>query len=101
VVDVRLLENPYWVDELRPLDGRDARVRKYVVDQPAAQELLGNLEKTLRAAVPHYRERGRSNLVVAFGCTGGRHRSVVMAREMATRLESLDGVDVEFAARDI
>jgi UPF0042 nucleotide-binding protein len=101
VVDVRLLENPYWVDELRPLDGRDPRVREFVVKQPAAQELLDNLERTLRAAVPHYRERGRSNLVVAFGCTGGRHRSVAMAREMATRLEGLDGADIEFTARDL
>ena len=101
VVDVRLLENPYWVEELRPLDGRDPRVRDYVIKQPAAQELLGNLETTLRAAIPHYRERGRSHLVVAFGCTGGRHRSVSMAREMAARLESVDGIDVEFTARDI
>jgi len=101
VVDVRLLENPYWVDELRPLDGNDPRVRDYVIKQPAAQELLGNLETTLRAAIPHYRERGRSHLVVAFGCTGGRHRSVSMAREMAARLESVDGIDVEFTSRDI
>ena len=76
-------------------------MRDFVITQPAAQELLGNLEQTLRAAIPHYRERGRSNLVVAFGCTGGRHRSVAMAREMATRLENLDGADVEFTARDI
>jgi P-loop ATPase protein family len=101
VIDVRLLENPYWVDELRPLDGRDARVREYVVKQPAAQELLGNLERTLGAAIPHYRERGRSHLVIAFGCTGGRHRSVSMAQEMAARLKSMDSIDVEFAARDI
>ncbi len=101
VIDVRLLENPYWVDELRPLDGRDARVREYVVKQPAAQELLGNLERTLGAAIPHYRERGRSHLVIAFGCTGGRHRSVSMAQEMAVRLKSMDSIDVEFAARDI
>ena len=101
VVDVRLLQNPYWVEELRPLDGLEPRVRDFVITQPAAQELLGNLEQTLRAAIPHYRERGRSNLVVAFGCTGGRHRSVAMAREMATRLENLDGADVEFTARDI
>jgi hypothetical protein len=100
VVDVRLLDNPYWVEELRPLDGRDQRVKDYVVKQPAAQELLDNLEKTLRAALPHYRERGRSNLVVAFGCTGGRHRSVAMANEMASRLSTIDGVDVEFTARD-
>jgi hypothetical protein len=100
VIDVRLLDNPYWVDELRPLDGRDPRVRDYVVTQPAAQDLLTNLEKTLRAAIPHYRDHGRSQLVVAFGCTGGRHRSVAMANEMAARLSEIDGVDVEFTARD-
>jgi rhodanese/phosphatase family RapZ-like protein len=100
VVDVRMLENPYWVEELRPLDGRDPRVREYVIKQPAAQELLDNLETTLRAAIPHYRERGRSHLVVAFGCTGGRHRSVAMAQEIAARLGSLDGTDVEFTSRD-
>ena len=101
VVDVRLLENPYWVEELRPLDGHDQRVKDYVVGQPAAQELLDNLEKTLRAAIPHYRERGRSHLVVAFGCTGGRHRSVAMAGEMAARLGGVDGIDVESVARDV
>lgn len=101
VVDVRMLENPYWVEELRPLDGRDARVRDYVIKQPAAQELLDNLERTLRAALPHYRDRGRSQLVVAFGCTGGRHRSVAMAREMASRLEGVENADVEFVAREL
>jgi UPF0042 nucleotide-binding protein len=101
VVDVRLLDNPYWVDELRPLDGRDARVRDYVLNQPVARDLLDNLERTLKNALPHYRERGRSQLIVAFGCTGGRHRSVVMASEMAERLKHIEGVDVEFSARDI
>jgi RNase adaptor protein for sRNA GlmZ degradation len=101
VVDVRLLDNPYWVEELRPLDGLDPRVRDYVVGQGAAQDLLVNLEKTLRAAIPHYREHGRSQLVVAFGCTGGRHRSVAMASEMASRLSAIDGVDVEFTSRDM
>lgn len=101
VVDVRLLENPYWVEELRPLDGSDPRVRDFVVEQPAARELLDNLERTLRAAIPHYRERGRSHLTVAFGCTGGRHRSVAMAREMAARLGRDGNLDVEFASRDL
>jgi hypothetical protein len=101
VVDVRFLDNPYWVDELRSLDGRDPRVREFVLGQPAAGELLDNLERTLRAAIPHYRERGRSQLVVAFGCTGGRHRSVAMAREMASRLEDLENADVEFVAREL
>lgn len=101
VVDVRLLDNPYWVDELRPLDGRDPRVREFVLAQPAAMDLLDNLERTLKDALPHYRDRGRSQLIVAFGCTGGRHRSVAMAKEMAARLEHLDGVDVEFTPRDL
>ncbi|HEX9560598.1 MAG TPA: RNase adapter RapZ [Candidatus Dormibacteraeota bacterium] len=101
VVDARLLDNPYWVDELRPLDGRDPRVREFVLAQPAAKDLLDNLERTLKDALPHYRERGRSQLIVAFGCTGGRHRSVAMAKEMAARLERLDGVDVEFKPRDL
>ncbi len=101
VVDVRLLDNPYWVEELRPLDGRDPRVRDYVLGQPAARDLLDNLERTLKNALPHYRKRGRSQLIVAFGCTGGRHRSVVMASEMADRLKGLEGVDVEFTARDV
>ncbi|TMB47720.1 MAG: hypothetical protein E6J53_01510 [Chloroflexi bacterium] len=101
VVDVRLLDNPYWVDELRPLDGLDQRVRDYVLGQGAAQDLLSNLEKTLRAAIPHYRDHGRSQLVVAFGCTGGRHRSVAMASEMASRLSAIEGVDVEFTSRDM
>ena len=101
VVDVRLLDNPYWVEELRNLDGRDGPVRDYVLRQPAARELLDNLERTLRDALPHYRERGRSQLIVAFGCTGGRHRSVAMAREMADRLSRIENVDVDFLARDL
>jgi hypothetical protein len=101
VVDGRFLENPYWIEELRPLDGTDARVRDYVLGQPPAVEALDNLERTLRPLVPRYRERGRMELMVAFGCTGGRHRSVVLAKEMARRLATLEGVDVEFASRDI
>ena len=101
VVDVRLLDNPYWVDELRPLDGRDPRVRDFVMRQPAARDLLDNLERTLKDALPHYRERGRSQLIVAFGCTGGRHRSVAMAKEMAGRLGGIEEIDVEFTPRDL
>ena len=101
VVDCRFLDNPYWVDELRPLDGADPRVRDYVLGQPSALEALDNLERTLGVLLPRYRERGRMELTVAFGCTGGRHRAVVLATEMAARLSKLDEVDVEFAARDL
>jgi hypothetical protein len=101
VVDTRFLDNPYWVEELRPLDGRDPRVCDYVLGQPAAVEALDNLERTLRPLVPRYRERGRMELMVAFGCTGGRHRSVVLASDMAMRLSTLEDVDTEFVARDL
>lgn len=98
LVDVRFLDNPYWVPELRDLNGSDPRVVDYVLSQPAAGELAERLAALLRWVIPLYQ---RDRLVVAFGCTGGRHRSVVMAQEMARRLASLDGVDVEFSARDI
>lgn len=98
LVDVRFLDNPYWVDELRPLTGKDEPVRRHVLDQPAAVELLDRLESDLRWALPRY---GRDRLTVAFGCTGGRHRSVVLAAEMAGRLAGEAAWDVEFEAREL
>jgi hypothetical protein len=91
LVDVRFLENPYWVPELRERGGEDPAVVEFVLGQPAAGELLDRLEQDLRWALPRYQ---RDHLVVAFGCTGGRHRSVVIAREMARRLSGLDA-DIE------
>ena len=101
VVDTRFLDNPYWVPELKPLDGRDAAVRDYVLRQPAAACLLDGLEATLTPLLPEYRSRGRSELTVAFGCTGGRHRSVALAQELARRLPALSEVEVKFRARDL
>ena len=96
LVDVRFLDNPYWVPELRDRGGDDPLVVDHVLGQPAAQELLERLERDLRWALPRYQ---RDHLVVAFGCTGGRHRSVVIAREMARRLQGLDA-DLEVVTRD-
>jgi hypothetical protein len=101
VVDARFLDNPYWVLELKPLDGRDPQVSDYVLRQPAAACLLDGLEATLAPLFAEYRRRGRMELTVAFGCTGGRHRSVVLAQEMARRLRSLPELDVVFRARDL
>jgi hypothetical protein len=98
LVDVRFLDNPYWVEELRPLTGKDDPVRRHVLDQPAAVELLDRLEADLRWALPRY---SRDHLTVAFGCTGGRHRSVVLAAEMAGRLACDATWDVEFEAREL
>jgi hypothetical protein len=98
LVDVRFLANPYWIAELRHLDGRDPAVRDYVLGQPAAVELLDRVEDLLRWCIPRYQ---RPELTVAFGCTGGRHRSVVLGGEMAARLSGFQGADVEFRARDL
>lgn len=91
LVDVRFLDNPYWVPDLRPLTGFDEAVRRYVLDQPAAGELLDRLEGDVRWSAPLYQ---RDRLTLAVGCTGGRHRSVVVAAELARRLRGLEGFDV-------
>lgn len=88
VVDCRFLPNPHWVDELRPLTGLDAAVRDYVLGQPAAGEFLDNLETLLLQLLPAYVAEGKAYLTIALGCTGGRHRSVAIAEEMARRLRA-------------
>jgi RNase adaptor protein for sRNA GlmZ degradation len=100
VIDCRFLDNPYWVEELKPLDGRDERVRAHVLAQAAAGDLADRLAETLKGLLPLYRAQGRDELMVAFGCTGGRHRSVVVADEVARRLGEA-GIDVEITHRDL
>jgi hypothetical protein len=82
VVDARFLDNPYWVPELKPLTGLDAPVRDYVLRQASAAALLDGLEATLTPLLGEYARQGRMELTVAFGCTGGRHRSVALAAEL-------------------
>jgi rhodanese/phosphatase family RapZ-like protein len=101
LIDARFLDNPYWVPELRELSGRDAAVADFVLKQPAARRLLEDIERIVGELLPLYQEKGRMHIVVAFGCTGGQHRSVVLASELARRLEEKDGVDVDFVTRDI
>lgn len=83
VLDCRFLPNPHWVDELRPLTGLDDLVRRYVLSQEAAGELLTRLDDLLGLLLPAYVAEGKSYLTLAFGCTGGRHRSVAIAEEVA------------------
>ena len=101
VVDTRFLANPYWEPELKPLTGFDEPVREYVLGQPAAGALLDGLEAMLRPLLPLYRQQGRQALTIAFGCTGGRHRSVVLAAELARRLGGTEEVDVDLATREL
>src|SRR5205823_1367451 len=101
LIDARFLDNPYWVPELRDLSGRDSAVSEFVMKQPAAHRLLDDVQRMVRDLLPLYQEKGRMHVVVAFGCTGGRHRSVVLASELARRLRQTEGVDVDFVTRDI
>lgn len=101
LVDARFLDNPYWVPELKELSGQDQAVIDFVMNQPAAGRLLDDIERMVRDLVPLFAEKGRQNLIVAFGCTGGKHRSVVLAAALARRLKESDGMDVDFMTRDL
>ena len=101
LIDARFLDNPYWVPELKPMTGHDAPVVEYVMRQPAAGKLLDDVQRMVSDLLPLYQEKGRMHVVVAFGCTGGRHRSVVLASELAARLRDFEGIDVDFVTRDI
>ena len=101
LIDARFLDNPYWVAELRERTGRDPEVTAFVMRQPAAKRLLDDIERMVRQLVPLYQEKGRMHVVVAFGCTGGQHRSVVLASELAQRLGDDDAFDVDFVTRDV
>ena len=100
VFDCRFLPNPHWVDELRPLTGLDPAVRDYVVDQPETQQFLDRLRDLLQLLLPAYVKEGKAYLTVAVGCTGGRHRSVVLAEELIELLTDL-GYDPSVTHRDV
>ena len=88
VFDCRFLPNPHWVDELRPLTGLDPAVRDYVMDQPDTKEFLTKLDDLFTLLLPGYVKEGKTYLSVAVGCTGGRHRSVVLAEAVARSIEA-------------
>lgn len=83
VFDVRFLPNPHWDEDLRPLTGLDPEVRDYVLDQDLTVNFLDHIAKMFDFLLPAYRQEGKSYLSVAIGCTGGRHRSVVIAERLA------------------
>jgi UPF0042 nucleotide-binding protein len=100
VVDARMLRNPFWEPDLRPLTGLDAAVRAHVLDHPPGAEFVDRLEQLLRWTMAAMAERQRTRLHVAVGCTGGRHRSVVVASELAGRLRG-EAVTVALRHRDV
>jgi RNase adapter protein RapZ len=89
VFDCRFLPNPHWIDALRPLSGKDAAVRDYVLEQEETALFLAELERLFALLLPAYVKEGKSYLSIGVGCTGGRHRSVVIAHELAAVLARL------------
>jgi len=100
IFDVRFIPNPFFVPELRELDGTDARVRDHVMAQPDARRFLDEVSRLLEFLIPLYHREGKSYLTIGLGCTGGRHRSPVLARELRDRLAHA-GLDVEVRDHDI
>ncbi len=100
VFDVRFLPNPHFVPEFRKLSGKHPKVAKYVRQFPQTKEFLDKTTEMLKFLLPHYIKEGKSYLTVAFGCTGGQHRSVFIAEEMKRRLAE-EGYSVKTAHRDM
>ncbi|MGD0743404.1 MAG: RNase adapter RapZ [Acidimicrobiales bacterium] len=90
VFDARFLPNPHWIDALRPHNGLDEDVREYVMSSPEAVEFLERIGDLAAFLLPYYAREGKSYVSIAIGCTGGRHRSVVLAEALAARLRARD-----------
>ncbi|HJB17377.1 MAG TPA: RNase adapter RapZ [Candidatus Blautia excrementipullorum] len=101
VFDVRFLPNPYYVDELRPHTGMDEDVYRYVMENQVAREFAAKLEDMVKFLIPNYVKEGKTSLVIAIGCTGGKHRSVTLARVLYDRLLETREYGIRLEHRDI
>ena len=101
VFDVRFLPNPYYIDELKHQTGNDKPVQDYVKSFPQTQEFMGKLVDMITFLIPNYVKEGKNQLVIAIGCTGGRHRSVTLANELYERLKDKGDYGIKLYHRDI
>ncbi|HKH09077.1 MAG TPA: RNase adapter RapZ [Agromyces sp.] len=101
VADARFLPNPFWIPELRHLTGEDAAVAEYVLDQPGARDFIDSYAKALEPVLAGYQRENKRHATIAIGCTGGKHRSVAIARELSERIAALPGVVVSVKHRDL
>lgn len=101
IADMRFLPNPFWQPELRALTGTDPNVKEYVLQQEGAEEFLDNYVAALIPVLAGFQRENKRHASLAIGCTGGKHRSVAMARELADRLATLPGVSVSVKNRDL
>ena len=100
VFDVRFLPNPFYIPELKHKTGRDVDVRRFVMDSEIAVQFLDKLEDMLTFLIPHYISEGKNQLVISIGCTGGKHRSVTLTKEVSKKMSQL-GYAVKVEHRDI
>jgi UPF0042 nucleotide-binding protein len=100
VADCRFLPNPFWVPELKALDGLDERVRAYVVGATGAKEFIADYARALEPVFAGYQRENKRHATIAIGCTGGKHRSVAIAEELSAILSGLPGVAVSIKHRD-
>ncbi|HTM45377.1 MAG TPA: RNase adapter RapZ [Polyangiaceae bacterium] len=101
VLDVRFIDNPYFIDALRPLTGLDAPVRDFVLGKADCIGFVDRAVELLAYALPRYEKEGKSYLTIAIGCTGGQHRSVAIAEHLAEQLRSRLQIGLEVAHRDV
>jgi UPF0042 nucleotide-binding protein len=100
VFDVRFLPNPNYIAEFKPLTGKNPKVARYIAGYPQTQEFISRINSLLDFLIPHYVREGKSYLTIAFGCTGGQHRSVMMAADISKHL-SKTGFKVKESHRDM
>ena len=101
VFDVRFLPNPYYIEHLRHQTGNDEEIREYVMANDRAKEFLGKLVDMIQFLIPNYISEGKHQLVIAIGCTGGKHRSVTLANELFETLEHDENYGIKIEHRDI
>ena len=101
VFDVRFLPNPYYLEELRPKTGNDPEIQQFVMKSPEAGEFLDKLEDMVRFLIPNYIKEGKNRLVIAIGCTGGKHRSVTLTNALYERLKKNQKYGLRAEHRDI
>jgi len=101
VADARFLPNPFWIPELRGHTGQDPEVRDFVLAQDGASDFIDRYAAALEPVLSGYQRENKRHATIGIGCTGGKHRSVAVARELGSRLEKLPGVAVNIKHRDL
>lgn len=101
VFDVRFMPNPFYVADLKPKTGLDKEVNEYVMNSQESKEFVAKLDEMIKFLIPNYIKEGKTQLVIAIGCTGGKHRSITVAKQLYESLKEIEEYGVKFTNRDI